>query len=133
MSTPTTGSAPPARSQMSRYINPYTKDYEYDLVSRGFRRMTGIRQRVQLALGTLRGSSTTLSKWGVTLPRKITPQFPAEAEAAVRQALSQMTDVEKVLKVNRVEVQTYHMRSKIVVWFTDLTTNMEAQETLNLV
>lgn len=130
--SPTTGSAPPILSRASRYINPYTRDYEFDTNSRGFRRILSVRQRVQLALGTIRGSSTTSPNWGIVLPRRIGPQFAAEAEAAVRQALSQMTDVEKVLRVDQVDVTTYHMRSRIVVWFTDLTTNSQAQETINL-
>lgn len=130
--TPTTGSAPPSLSRASRYINPYTHDYEFDAVSRGFRRMPSVRQRVQLALGTIRGSSTVSQNWGITMPRKIGNQFAAEVEAAVRQALSQMTDVEKVLRVDKVDVRAYHMRSEVVVWYTDLTTKKSAQEKLNL-
>jgi phage baseplate assembly protein W len=128
----TTGSAPPTNTQASRYLDPITRDYEYDTTTRNLRRMSPVHQRIQLALMTLIGSSTTQPEWGIKLPRKITDRFPAQAEAAVRAALSRMTDVEKIIKVARVDVVTSGMRSRIIVHFVDLTTGRAGQETLNL-
>lgn len=129
---PTSGSSPPIATQASRYVNPDTRDYEVDPTTRGFRRMTGLRQRIQLALSTLRGSSTTLQTWGVTIPRKVTASFAAEVEQSVRAALSQLTDVEKLIHVDRVDVYQYAMRSRVTVFFTDLQNKSKASETLNL-
>lgn len=129
---PTTGSAPPTNTQASRYLDPVTRDYEFNSATANFTRMTPIRQRVQLALSTIQGSSTTQPEWGIKLPTKITERFPAEARAAVRAALSRLTDVEKVVRLERIDVETHHMRSRITVYYIDLTTNARELEELKI-
>jgi phage baseplate assembly protein W len=127
----TSASAPPPLSQCSRYINPYTRDYEMGTYG-SFKRMTPIHQRVQLTLSTLQGSSAVMQSWGVSKPPKISASFAADADARIREALSVMTDVEKVLRVDNVTVETANRRSKVTVSFTDLTTNTQAQASINL-
>lgn len=124
---PATGSAPPAAERMSRYIDPATGEYEVDSSTGNFRRWTPVQQRVFLALKTVFGSSSVQRRWGVRLPRKVTASFNAEVEQAARDALARMTDVEKVIRILRVEVDRVGSRSRCAVYFRDLTDPARAE------
>lgn len=118
---PTTGSASPSAERMSRYIDPATGTYEVDTDTGNFKRWTPVQQRVFLALKTAFGSSSVLPRWGVRMPRKITSSFAADVEQSARDALSRLTDVDRAIRILRVEVERAGSRSRCAVYFQDLT------------
>lgn len=86
-------------------------------------RMPTTRQRVWLALGTLRGSSTVLPKLGVKLPGTIGRSYESEVKNEVRTALAALiADGSLVLNEIIVEHGTPIGRSTITVDYTDTAT-----------
>lgn len=67
--------------------------------------MPPIRQRVILALATEKGSAAGLEWLGITLPKKIDAAFETAARNAVRLALYQLLEVEKVIRLDAVIVE----------------------------
>ena len=81
------------------------------------------RQRVLLCLLTIRGSSSTLPDLGIRAPTKITESFEQDMRAAVQSALYVLTTVERVVRVNSIDVAKYPGgRALTTVNYTDLTT-----------
>ena len=121
---------PPPASTMRRWINPVTGDYELDDNS-AFEQMPAIRQRVILALGTALGSSTSVPTLGKQRPEIIGERFVAEEETFVRTALRQLTEVEGVIRIDRITVERGRTpnRWRTTVAYTELGTNQyfEAQ------
>jgi hypothetical protein len=132
LAEPTTAPAPPTAEQLVRDIGIDTRDYAIDSTTGNFLRTTAVRQRVKLALMTIRGSSIVQRTWGIARPAKAGDAFAAEVEASVRQALNQMTNVERVLRIDRIEVERSVSRGQATVWFTDLTTGTELSEPIPL-
>lgn len=116
---------PPTGAWGSRYINPSTGDYEQDPDTRQLKQMPPVRQRVLLALKTIAGSSTVRPDDGIRPPRKIDSSFDRRMDDAVRVALRQLTDVEKVARVDAVTTERVPGNSgrvTVTVEYTDLTT-----------
>jgi hypothetical protein len=88
-----------------------------------FARMPSTRQRVWLALGTVKGSSTIAPDEGVKLPGKVGPNYETECQQAVRSALKPLID-DGSIRLNSVQVEhgTPIGRSKITVDYTDTAT-----------
>jgi phage baseplate assembly protein W len=85
--------------------------------------MPGVRQRMILALGTIRGSSTSLPDLGVALPDKMDRRFETRVRQAVREAARQLTEVERVAVITSIEVTRGARRAAIHVTYVDLTTS----------
>lgn len=123
MSTPV--AAPAAATQgpaLSRYINPGSGDYEIDDTVGQFASMPSLRQRVLLVLNTDFGTSTALPELGINRPKKITEAFVAQTLAAVRRAFYRLTDVERVMRIEDVQiVKQTTGRVQITVVYRDLT------------
>jgi hypothetical protein len=123
LGSPASASLPPEGAAGCRWINPVTRSYEQDEDTRQFKQMPSVRQRVYLAIATLLGSSSTLTTQGIRLPQKMGDSYEGEVKAAVALALRQMTDIEKVLRIDGVTVlKGRGQRSRTTVSFTDLTT-----------
>jgi hypothetical protein len=123
LGTPAPTGDPPDGASGTRYLNPATRDYQVDTATGQLAQMPSIRQRVLIALLTVRGSATAAPAFGIVPPRKMGDQFTAEMQQAVRSALKQLTDVEKVVRIDGILVERgAGSRSKTTVIFTDLTT-----------
>jgi hypothetical protein len=123
--TPESHSAPPEPvSSLVRRIDPLTRDYAIDAASRSFERMPKTRQRVILALTTLRGSTPALPRMGITLPRKLTADMVSVMRASVREALRPLTQ-EGALSIARIVVEVHpenNSRTIVGVEYVDLLT-----------
>lgn len=127
LGTPATLTAPPDGASGCRYLNPVTRDYEQDSTTGHLAQMPPVRQRVLLALLTLRTSSTAVPAFGVKLPSKIGTTFDAEVRAAIYLALRHLTETEKAIRVERIDVEKAYGRARMTVVWTDLTTGAEDQ------
>jgi len=104
----------------SRYLNPSTGDYQVDPTTEHFAQMPKTRQRVLLALLTRRNSSA-VDGFGKRVARRMGDSFEVEERANVAEALHHMTEVEKVLRVNQVDVERgLGGRARVTVHYTDL-------------
>jgi phage baseplate assembly protein W len=124
------GAEKPTGAAGVRFLNPATRDYEHDTVSGQLKQMPSVRQRVLIALTTTIESSTVQREFGLRRPRKIDGQFLVRMKQAIREALRQMTDVEKVMRVERIDVErgvsgSATARVQTTVVFVDLTTGKE--------
>ena len=106
----------------ARYIAINTGDFQA-LDDGSLADMPPIRQRVIIALATEKGSAAGLEWLGMTLPKKIDASFETAAKNAVRLALNQLIEVEKVIRLDGVMVQKLTQgRVILTVSYTDLTT-----------
>ena len=121
--TYTTIVEPADPSNGSRYINPYTRDFELDPSTLQLAQMPGTRQLVLLALATIQGSSTALPSLGVKMPSKIGASFVADVTASVRSALAHLTrEDDPVIALESVKVERANVpgRGIVTVSYTDL-------------
>jgi len=118
-------------SRGTRYLNPATGDYENDGDTGQLKQMPGTRQRVLLAIKTIRGSATANPRFGKLSPTKMGAQFEAEEEAAVRSALAHLTREDApVIRIDDIRVTRIATgRSLTVLSYTDLTTGLPSTET----
>lgn len=118
------GPPPTGTSGLCRFIDGQTGDFAIDSTTGHFERMPLVRQRILLYLLTRRGSSTVLPKWGLRRPPKIDASAVWLMQAETRVALSQMTDVEKSLRIDEITVEQVEGsgRVRVIVRYTDLTT-----------
>lgn len=113
---------PTSPTAFSRQIDPATKDYAIE--NGAFKRMPPLRQRVVLALSTLRLSSTVLRDWGVGVPRKMGSAAEAEVDASVRLALRQLAEVERAIVIDSVTTERGSGgRARAVVRWRDVMTD----------
>jgi len=120
--TPATGDAPPEGPTGSRYLNPQTRDLELDPTTGMLAQMPGTRQRVVLALFTLRGSSTVLPTMGVRLPRGMIESFERDMQNNIREALRREV-TERAIRIDDILVtRNAGGRADITVEYTDLST-----------
>ena len=113
--------APAKATAFVRDIDQATRDYSIDARTGAFKRTTPVRQRVQLALSTMVGSSTVLRTWGVLRPPKMGGSFAAAVEQSVREALSDLV-TELLIVVQSVTVERGSGgRARAVVTVRDLT------------
>jgi hypothetical protein len=124
LSTPAVAPAPATGPVGSRWINPATKDYELNPQTKNLKQMPLTRQRVLLALLTIQGSSTTASRFGVSLPTKMGNTFEIECKNATRAALSHLTSGNSPdIVIDRIDVERGKSgRAQITVTYTDLNT-----------
>ena len=131
---PTTTAEPPTVKVLAglatpgcRYLDPNTRDYVHDDDSGQLAQMPTTRQRVLLALLTVKGSSTVLPNLGVRMPRKITEAFERETQHAVQSALHRLTVIERVVAVRAIKVERLAGTGRVgvTVEFVDLTTGEE--------
>lgn len=128
LNTPIPVNAPATGAAGSRFINPATKDYQQDPTTGQLAQMPAVRQRVLLALLTLVNSSSVNPAFGVRLPRKMGTFFESEMRLAIRAALKQLTDVEKIVRIDGISVERgTGGRSRTTVSYTDLTTGQPDQ------
>ena len=116
---------PPAGNWGSRFIDSTTGDYAVDPVTRQLQQMPSVRQRFLLRLSTKQRSSTVRPNDGIELPTKIDAASTRNVDDAVRNAMRQETDVEKVARIISVTpTRDPNNSGKIntVVAFEDLTT-----------
>jgi hypothetical protein len=123
-SAPVEADAPATPTAFVRDIGQATRDYSIDARTAAFKRTTAVRQRVQLALSTLAGSSSVQRTWGVVRPPKMGGTFETETEASVRAALAPMVR-EGLLEVVAVTVERgAGGRARATATFRDLTTGV---------
>lgn len=124
--TPTETDGPSANPWGSRFINPSSKNLEFDSVTGQLRQMPPVRQRVLLTVLQTKGSSTTRPNEGTKRPAKMGDGFQREQEQYVREAHRQMTDVERVIRIDQVTVtRRDNQGAHTDIAFTDLTTGVE--------
>lgn len=122
---PPSAAVPPTGPAGSRYINPATRDYQQDPATGQLKQMPPLRQRVLLTLLTVAGSSAAVPTMGVTYPRKMGDDFEAQVKAAVRYGMRQMTDIERVMRIDSIVVERgFSGRGRITLSYTDLTTGL---------
>lgn len=121
---------PPGGEWGSRYIDVASGDYANDPTTGQLQQMPAVRQRFLLRLRELHGSSSVRPNDGVILPKKIDESVQRTVDDAVRTAMRQETDVEKVAVIKSVIVTRDPENSGRVVTvidFTDLTTSRDDQ------
>lgn len=121
---------PPTGAWGSRYINPQTGDYANDPATGQLQQMPAVRQRFLLRLKERRGSSSVRPNDGIVLPTKIDDSIQSTMDDAVRLAMHQETDVEKVARIDFVRVERDSNntgRVLTIVSFVDLTTGLADQ------
>jgi hypothetical protein len=124
---------PPTGHGGCRFINAATGDYEIDPVTGQYAQMPPVRQRVLIALLTIRGSNSANPALGIKRPRKMGDRFQAEMEQAVRESLRQLTEVENVMAIDFILVERgAGGRARVTVSYEDLTTGERDQATANI-
>jgi phage baseplate assembly protein W len=110
-------------------LDPLTKDYTV-AADGEYLRMPSLRQRVELALGTLKGSSSVQQTAGLTLPDKIDGNYERRVRFAINSALAFLVTSGE-LRVDAVTaIESRPGRSDIRVAFTDLLTGDSHSATL---
>lgn len=127
--TPDDATPPPTIApQGARFMDPVTKDYVVGPDGE-YLRMPTMRQRVLLALGTIKTSSSVQQDAGITLPTKIDGSYERRVQFSVKSALAFMVSSGE-LRVDQVSVvESRPGRSDILVAFTDLTNGQSDQVT----
>lgn len=130
--TPVSATEPPtANTAGVRFLNPQTGDFEQNSDTRNWKQMPRSRQKVLLALKTVRGSSSALPEFGIAAPKKMGDQFEAQMRDAVRVALAHLTDVQKVIRIDDIIVEKgAGGRSRTTVVYTDTSSGIDDQVTL---
>lgn len=90
-------------TSLVRKIDVLSRDYVIDEDAREFERMPKAKQRIYLALLTLRGSSPALPRMGVSLPKKLDASSPRRIQASVRDALRQLVNDGSII-IRRIDV-----------------------------
>jgi phage baseplate assembly protein W len=120
---PTTApDAPTAPPVIARYIEPLTGDYELDATTGQYTGMPPVRQMVEIALGSVRGSSAVAPDIGTEIPPLIDEAFASAVDADVRFAVRKLVEA-RLIRVRDVRVETGSPagRAAIVFEYTDLT------------
>jgi hypothetical protein len=113
---------PDPSALFSRYIDTSTRSYAFDSATGQLQQMPPIRQRVLYALGMTKGSSLFLPDDGIDYPTRIDGEFEAKMDRAVRVALTQLTEVERVIRIESIQVVVSGSRARPIVEYTDLST-----------
>jgi len=128
LETPDEAPEPPTGQPGSRYINPATGDYEIDATTGQLKQMPRTRQRVLLALITLRKSASMVPGFGNSLPNKMGTAFEVQVRQAVRLALKHLTETEEAIRIDSILVERgANSRARVTVSYTDLETNLPDQ------
>lgn len=118
------GDPPTGYSGLCRFIDGISGDFAIDATTGHLAGMPLLRQRVLLALVTRRGSSTVLPKFGLAYASKITESQLRLMDANARASLYQLTDVEKVMRIDSLTVEQVEGtgRVRLTLSYTDLST-----------
>jgi phage baseplate assembly protein W len=121
--TPVDAPEPPrGLTTLCRFLDPVSQDFTVNTVDGHLEQMPPVRQRFLLLLSTLVGSSSTLPTLGIEVPRIIDDSFERQVDAAVRVGARQMTEIEKVARIDKVTVQATSLgRVAVLVAYQDLT------------
>jgi len=120
---PISASIPATDTALSRYIDPNTGEYAIDSTTGVYQTMPSTRQRVMLALITELGSVSIDREFGYLRPRKIGARFEQQVKDSVRSALLQLTDIEKIVRIDNITIdRTGQSRAEVTVKYTDLST-----------
>lgn len=115
-------------TQGSRYINPRTRQYEYDSNGRA-KGMPNVQQLVELALLTVRGTSAQ-TDLGVEEPSGVIgANFVERRKTSINQALSRLV-TDKMIEVLSVDVDVDRRPIFTLVRWRDLTTSIERESQL---
>lgn len=117
------GPPPVGHSALCRYLDGYSGDYRIDATTGHLAGMPVVRQRVLLAIMTVRGSSSVLPTFGMRHPPKIEASTTWAMQAEVRSALSSMVDRHEI-RIDQIDVEQVEGsgRIRVTVDYTDLTT-----------
>lgn len=115
-------------ADLSRWVSPGTGSAELDTETGHLATMPTVRQRMLLILRTRRGSVVGMPDFGVELPTIIDEQFPRRVEMSIRASAVQLTDIERLVKIDSITVQTTALgRAQVSVSYTDLTSSESAR------
>lgn len=115
---------PPEAVYLSNWVSPASKQYEIDPDTGALAEVPPIRGRVIYCMTQVLGSSALLPDDGIEYPKRVDETFDTKVRNAVRTALRQLTDVEKVIRIEAIVVQERGRRSRGLVQYTDLTTGL---------
>jgi len=119
---PTTApDAPSGPPVISRYIDALTGDYALDATGQ-LKGMPPVRQLVEIALGSVRGSSAVAPDIGTEIPPVIDETFDGAVQMDVRYAVRKLVAA-RLIRVRDVRVTTGSPsgRVAIICEYTDLT------------
>jgi phage baseplate assembly protein W len=103
-------------------LGPLTGDYELDASTGQYTGMPPVRQLVEIALGSVRGSSAVAPDIGTEIPPLIDETFVSAVDADVRFAVRKLVEARLVRTRDvRVEAGSPSGRVAIVYEYTDLT------------
>jgi hypothetical protein len=95
---------------LTRKLDAQTLDYVLDDTGREFARMPKLKQRIYLALLTLRGSSAALPRMGIVLPKKLDGSATRRIQASVRDALREVL-ADGSLVIRRIDVAPHPLNT----------------------
>lgn len=123
--TPVAAQPLPTGPAGSRYIGSVSGDYQVGPGGQ-LAQMPPLRQRVLLAVRTVKRSATLTPGLGIKMPTKLDGKTVVNVTNAVRSALYRLTDVERVMRVDAILVQKRPGgRVDVIVSFTDLTSGVD--------
>ena len=117
------GPPPVGNSGLCRYLDGLTGDYAIDHVTGHLASMPVTRQRVLLAILTVKGSSSVLPNMGIRRPPKIDATTTWAMQREVERGLAPLVD-EHAIRIDRIAVEQVEGsgRIRVTVSFTDLQT-----------
>lgn len=120
--TPDDATPPPTLApQGARFLDPLTKDYSVGSDGE-YLRMPTLRQRVLIALSTVKASSSVQQTAGLALPNVIDANYERRAQFSVKSALSFLVAAGEI-RIDAVTVAFPRPgRDEITVAYTDLLT-----------
>ena len=126
LGTPATVNDEPAASAGSRYLNPFSKDYQIDPNTDQAAQMPPTRQRVLIAVMTVLNSATAIPGLGLRAPRKIGINYIAQTKASVRASLAHLViEDAPVIEIERIDVIKLGVgRILVTISYIDLLTGL---------
>lgn len=112
----------------SRYINPRTRQYEYDAHGRA-KGMPNVRQLAMLAFLTIEGSSAMADLGIEEASGVIGVNFVARRKEAIQRAFARLTR-DKLLTITSIEVDITRRPTFTLVRWKDLTTEIEHEDSI---
>jgi hypothetical protein len=113
---------PDGTTQVSRWLDPVSGDYQISTAGGQLRQMSAVLQRVIITIRTRVGSSLAATGFGTKFPKKQMRNLQADVESIIRRVFRQMTDVEQVMRIDSVVVQSGGGRVLIELHYTNLQT-----------
>lgn len=116
---------PDAAQSLSTWVSPATKQYEINSTTGALAEVPPVRGRMLYCLTQKLGSSALLPDDGINYPTRVDETYDNKVRAAIRAATRQLTDVEKVARIDEIIIEERGRRSRGLVRFTDLTTGLK--------